>query len=164
MVAASARAFVTFNLSEHIALEPEALILRMGGADAQPGVGKESWISNYFTPALLIKANLGILNLFAGPAVMIKLGSGKYKFSPDSGSSTTMDFTDDGLTKVLFAATAGIGFQSPSGAGKVLGELRGVYSFTPWMNQDLSTPDWKTLAFLVMVGYSFPSRSDSRTR
>ena len=157
-------AFVTLNLSEHMAIEPEVLFLRMGGADDQSGVGKEIWISNYFAPAVLIKANLGILNLFAGPVVMIKLGSGKYKFDPDSGSSATMDFTDDALTDVLFSATAGIGFQSPAGAGKVLGELRGIYSFTRWYNQDLVTFDWKPLAFLAMVGYSFPSRSNSRIR
>jgi len=146
-------AFVTLNLSEQMALEPEALFLRVGGADDEPGVGKEIWISNYFSPAVLIKANIGTLNLFVGPVVMIKLGSGKYKFDPDSGSSTTMDFSDDGLTNFLFAATAGIGFRYPAHSGRILFELRGIYSFTSWMNQDLVTDDWKLLAVLVMVGY-----------
>jgi pimeloyl-ACP methyl ester carboxylesterase len=157
-------AFVTLSLSEHMAIEPEALFLRVGGADDIPGVGKEIWISNYLAPAVLIKATSRALNLFAGPAVMIKLGSGKYKYDPDSGSSTTLEFADDALTNVLFAATAGIGFQYPTGFGKILGELRAVYSFTCWYNQDLVAYDWKPLAILAMVGYSFPSRSDSRIR
>jgi hypothetical protein len=155
--------FVTLSLSEQLVIESEALFLRVGGADKEEGVGTEIWISNYLAPAVLIKVRSERHNLFAGPIVMIKLGSGKYKFDPVSGSSTSMDFADDALTNFLFAATAGIGLQFPAVSGQILGELRGIYSFTSWMNLDLVTEDWKLLAVLVMLGYRYqPGQSRLR--
>jgi len=147
--------FVTLGFSDTFAVEPEIMFLRLGGADKESGTGKELFVSKYFAAAALLRLQLPQIYLLAGPMGLLKVGPGEYVIKPESGSDITVEFPDDELSRFLLAATIGIGYQYPIGPGSLRGELRGIYAFSKWYNQELYTDNWTVFALMLMVGYSF---------
>jgi hypothetical protein len=147
--------FATLGLLDLLAIQPEVLLLRVGGADKEPSNNKENFIVPYVAPAVLVKARFDMFNVFAGPMLMIKISSGRYEYRDAGGSLIgEFDFTDDALSNLVFAATGGVGIQYPIGPGSLVGELRGYYAFTGFFNPDLATDVWNLFGAMVMVGYS----------
>ena len=150
-------AFATLGISDLLAIQPEVLLLRVGGADKETTGEKENWIAPFVVPAVLVKARFDMFNVFAGPMLMVKISSGRYEYKDADGSIISeSDFTDDAVSRMVFAAAAGVGVQYPIGSGYLVGELRGHYAFTNFWNSDVSPWDWKLFGAMVMVGYSIP--------
>jgi hypothetical protein len=146
--------FVTLGFLDWFALEPEVLILRLGGEYVEEGIGSEIFGCPYLSANVLAKARLGVLSVFAGPAGMIPVGTGKEIFYPEVGQPVGIDYPGGAIVP-LFAVTGGIGYEHAIGRWRVIAELRGIYSLTPWYNQHYNTDDWRLFAALLVVGCSF---------
>jgi len=148
--------FATLGLMDLIAIQPEVMVLGIGGADKDEFDDKYWYRSHHISPAVLIKARFGRINLLAGPMVMFKIGSGKYGAKYSDGTEDEFEFADDDLTNMLFAATVGVGIQYPLSLGSFIAQLRGIYSFTNWYNEDTfpGTDVWNPFAAMVIIGYS----------
>lgn len=148
--------FATLSLMDALALQPEVLFLHIGGADVNEGVGTEYFICNYIAPAVVVKARFDMFNVFAGPAALIKIGTGKLLVKWDGGGETETAYADDDLTGLLLAVTAGAGIQYPLGPVNLVAEVRGFYSFTSFQNKDVYVDAYYPLAVMAMVGVSLP--------
>jgi hypothetical protein len=133
------------------------MVQGIGGADKDTADDKYWYRSHHLSPSVLIKARLVLINLLAGPMIMFKLGSGKLGVKYSDGTEAESDFTDDALTSMMFAATAGVGIQYPLAVGSFIAQIRGFYSFTNWFDEE-TTPGidvWNPFAVMVIIGYSY---------
>ena len=157
--------FATIGLMDFLAIQPELLFAITGDRfkeDVEP-LGFDGYVRYfdrlmYLEPAVLVKANFKMFNVFAGPMLMLRLGSGKNGSKADDPSigDSTADYADDDFTRMLFAATAGLGFSYPLGPGSIVAEVRGQYSFGNVLNDDLYTFIQQQYAVIVLAGYSIP--------
>jgi len=148
--------FATIGLVDIFAVQPEVLFLHLGGKFGDD-TETETIKTSYLAPAVLAKARFGILNVFVGPSVLIKVSNGTGTLE-SGGSSVDSDLDADALTNALFAAVAGAGVEYTLGPGSLVMEVRGMYSFTSSMNEDAmgSGSDPKLFSVMAMVGYSIP--------
>jgi hypothetical protein len=148
--------FVTIALMQLIAIQPEVMLWGIGGADKDPTDDVYIYRSHHVSPAVLLQLRLGMLRLLAGPMVMVKLGTGKegYKFA--DGTDNIVDLADDDVSRLIFAATIGVGIYYQLGIGGLTAQVRGIYGFNSYWNQDVWSDLWYPFVVAVMIGYSIP--------
>lgn len=152
--------FVTYNINEMFAVQPEVLIT-MKGAKYKEEIGGEIlkvWINlTYLEIPVLAKITLPTLgivkpSLFAGPAIAIKL-SGKVKAKTE-GVTVEVDVED--MKGIDFGLVIGAGIdwgQGVFGVGKLAVDLRytlGLSTISEFANDDV-----KNGAFSLLVGFTF---------
>jgi hypothetical protein len=147
--------FATIGFIDLIAIQPEVMIFGIGCADKDSSDNIYLYRSHHVSPAVLIKARLGMINLLAGPMVMFKIGSGKEGWKYSDGTKDIIDMADDDVASIIFAATAGFGVEYPIAIGSLIAELRALYAFTSYWNKDVYTDVWNPFAVMVAIGYSY---------
>ena len=153
--------FITFNITEMFAIQPEVLYTMKGSKYEEEIFGEtlKVWIKlDYLEIPVLVKIMVptpgGVKPcLFAGPVLAMKL-SGKVKFeygadSKEEDIEEDMKSTDFGL---VIGAGVDIGFGAP-GMGKITLDIR--YSLGLSTISDFEDEDIKNGVFSLMVGFSF---------
>jgi hypothetical protein len=148
--------FVTIALMQLIAIQPEVMLWRIGGADKDTFDDVYLYRSHHISPAVLLQLRLGLLRVLAGPMVMVKLGTGKEGWIYSDGTKNLVDMADDDVARLIFAATLGIGIHYPLGIGNLMAQVRGIYGFNSYWNQDVFSDLWYPFVIAVMIGYSIP--------
>ena len=161
-----AGAFVTIGLMEVLAIQPEILLVGTGDKYKEyvEPFGFEGYVRyydrlTYLEAVVLVKVRLGMFNLFAGPTLMRRFGTGKYGYKADDasiGDSGSLSYMDDHFAQNVFAATAGFGILYPFSSASLVVELRGQYCFQNLLNEDVSSTVFYQYAVWIMVGCSIP--------
>jgi len=151
--------FAEWDLGGNFALQPELLLLTLGGALTISG-NEAAYYDWYIAPSVLAKARFGVFNVFAGPSILIELGRYTLKARADNQAEIYVTFEPNDAANLLFAATAGFGVQYPLGPGSLVAELRGLYSFTSYHTKEAMEAstilDWKPFSVTALAGYSLP--------
>lgn len=143
--------FITFNISEMFAIQPEVLY-SMKGSKAEGTLFGETFKVkfnlSYLEIPVLVKLRITTRgnvkpNIFAGPSLAIKL-SGKTK-TEYAGESEEDDLEDIKDTDIGLIIGAGVDF------GKLTVDLRYNLGLTKLSEED----DVKNKAISLMIGYSF---------
>jgi hypothetical protein len=152
--------FITFNISEMFAIQPEVLYTMKGLRFEEEIFGEtlKVWMKlDYLEIPVLVKIifpSPGGVNpyLFAGPAVAIKV-SGKVK-AEFAGESDEEDIEDMKSTDFGLVIGAGVDFGFGAlGKGTLSVDIR--YSLGLSTISDFEGDDVKNGAFSLMVGFSF---------
>jgi hypothetical protein len=152
--------FITFNISEMFAIQPEVLYTMKGLRYEEEIFGEtlKVWMKlDYLEIPVLVKIifpSPGGVNpyLFAGPAVAIKV-SGKVK-AEFAGESDEEDIEDMKSTDFGLVIGAGVDFGFGAlGKGTLSVDIR--YSLGLSTISDFEGDDVKNGAFSLMVGFSF---------
>jgi hypothetical protein len=160
--------FATIGLLDFLAIEPEVLVAFLGDTfkeDMKPygygGYARYYDKLTYLEPAVLAKIRFGSFNVFAGPMLMVRLGSGKTGTKADDDDlddliADEVDYEDDVFKKMVFAVTGGGGSMVPVGPGDLLVEVRGQYSLQNMLNEDEYR--FHNYSIMMMLGYSYSFR------
>ena len=148
--------FITFNLSNTMAIQAEALYT-MKGSKLEAVVGTEtvtlSWITDYLEIPLLFKVMIPTKGrvqpfLFVGPALGIKL-TGKLKAE---GGGQSAEQTIEGLKSTDFGLVLGGGVDI---GPKIRADFRYTLGLTKLIEEAGESLDIKNGVFSFMVGYAF---------
>ena len=156
----SAGVFITFNITEMFAIQPEVLYTMKGAKYEEEIFGEtlKFWVNlTYLEIPLLAKIIVptqGIVKpcLFAGPALAIKLsGKAKAEYAGETEEENIEDMkgTDFGL---VIGAGLDFGLGAP-GMGKLTVDIR--YSLGLSTISDFEDEDVKNGVFSLMIGFSF---------
>jgi hypothetical protein len=180
-------AFVTIELADYFAVQPEVLLLMAGDAyrgDASdwdpvlagPYYGEVKYIDQYLYAVipLLIKTGFWRLRIFAGPTLLLRLGDGKMRLRADDEllqhhfeltGLDSLEYVDGVFARKAYAATAGLGFEFPAGrrGGVFLLEGRGQYVFTNVLDESWG-PEFQAYGVLLMLGYGLGSGGRQQIR
>lgn len=149
--------FVTFNLHDIFAIQPELLFTMKGAKVDEQILGKtlEAWVNlNYLEIPVLIKLLIptqGSIkpNLFIGPALGIKL-TGKVK-AEYAGETEEEELEDLKSTDIGMVFGGGVDF----GLGKGFIVIDFRYTLGLATISDFEDDDVKNGVFSLMLGYSF---------
>lgn len=153
--------FITFNISEMFAIQPEVLYTMKGLRYEEEIFGEtlKVWMKlDYLEIPVLVKIifpSPGGVNpyLFAGPAVAIKLSA---KVKAEIAGESEEEPIEEGLKSTDFGLVIGAGVDfgfGASGMGKMTLDVR--YSLGLSTISDFEGDDVKNGAFSLMVGFSF---------
>jgi hypothetical protein len=134
----AAAAFLT--LGDPLALQLEALYLRLGAALREATVAPrytQYYRADYLAAAALLKHRYHGQSLLAGPMLLLRIRPGR----------------GDELSPLLFAGACGMDCETALGRGRLVLELRWLYSFTSFFRPGFD--DWHPYAYLVSLGYLF---------
>jgi hypothetical protein len=148
--------YATIAFMQLIAIQPEVMLWRIGGADKDPADEVYLYRSHHISPAVLLQLRIGLLRVLAGPMVMVKISTGKEGWIYSDGTKNLVDMAENDVTRLIFAATLGIGIHYPLGIGNLMAQVRGIYGFNSYWKQDVWTDMWYPFVIAVMLGYSIP--------
>jgi len=154
--------FITYNINEVLAIQPEVLFTQKGAKIKEEIFGETlnvwmnlSYLEIPVFAKLLIPTKSSVKpNLFAGPYFAIKLsGKAKAEYAGESEEEDIEDIkgTDYGL---VIGAGVDFGIGGP-GMGKITVDLRYSLGLTTISSYEEEKEDIKNKVILLMVGYSF---------
>jgi hypothetical protein len=180
-------AFVTIELTDYFAIQPELLVVAAGDAyrddtsfwDAFFGdtyIGGVTYNDQvlYAVIPVLLKTGFWRLGFFAGPTLFLRLGNGRLRLQADdetlqwdleSTGLDSMEYADGEFSRFAFAVTAGTGIEFPAGRreGVFLLEARGHYVFTNVLDESLGL-EYQAYGLMVMAGYGIGSGGRKQIR
>jgi hypothetical protein len=183
----AAGAFVTIELTDFFALQPEILVIGAGDAfregtsfyDAFFGDSYLGEVTNideiiYAAVPVLIKIRFWRISVFTGPTLMLMLGNGRLRLRADdemlqndleSVYWDSIDYADGVFSSFALAATGGTGIELPfvRRRGIFSLEARGYYVFTNILHPSQG-PVFQAYGIMIMAGYGLDSKGRQHSR
>jgi hypothetical protein len=153
-------AFISIDIMDFLAIQPEIYYTSSGGFYGNDN-GYFADTVNFIEIPILIKAkfNTGgiIVNAFAGPDVLIRLGTDDEGNIYDDQGEDVGDITWNGdyLNSFLFQLVFGAGVDIPFEGFFITIDARYMLGLTQRFTNDSGTDDWKQNNIQIMVGIGF---------
>jgi hypothetical protein len=160
--------FASLPISDSISLQPELLIAMQGdkfrgdAAAAGPYDGVVKMIDKvpYLSIPFLIKFHMSNISIFAGPDVLIKIGTGEMEIKAtddalDALVGGSADYPSEDYVDFGYAAVAGVAFPLSNKAAQIMLDARFQLGLNNVLNDEVYITELKQYAIIVMVEYAF---------
>jgi hypothetical protein len=147
-------AFLTWEVFDFLALQPEVLYTMAGGSIGS-GDTREVTKIGYIEIPLLVKGTIdtgfGKLGVYVAPDLQIKVGDAT---RVDQNGDTIEDLDQDTFNTAVFNLVFGVDFDFPIGPGSLMLDIRYNLGITPIYNGDkLSTNRYRQNGIQLYLGY-----------
>jgi hypothetical protein len=183
----AAGAFVTVELTDYFAFQPEILVIGAGDAFREDNAFYEAFFGNsyhgdvinidetvYAAVPVLLKIRFWRISVFTGPTLMLMLGNGRLRlraddevlqYDLDSVGLSSLDYADGVFSSFTLAVTGGTGVELPfrRRRGVFSMEARGYYVFTNILDPSQGSV-FRAYGILMMAGYGLDSKGREHRR